>query len=136
MKIKRFDTTISTDKLIESRDFYMKHFGFQLVYESDWYIELLAPGMAAGISFTKPQRDAGDFFHGTGIIVSLEVEDVDDEYRRLKESGVEIFQELQDKPWGERSFVVNDPSGVHVYIYKSIPPTPEYQVVYESFKKA
>lgn len=135
MKIKRFDTTISTDKLIESKEFYMKHFGFQLVYESDWYIELLAPGMPAGISFTKPQRDVDDFFHGSGIIVSLEVDDVDAEYRRLKESEVEICQELQDKPWGERSFVINDPSGVHVYVYKSIPPTPEYQVVYESFKK-
>lgn len=135
MRIKRFDTTISTDKLAESKEFYMRNFGFQLVYESDWYIELLAPGMSAGISFTKPQRDVGEFFHGSGIIVSLEVDDADAEYLRLKNSGVEICQELQDKPWGERSFVVNDPSGVHVYIYKSIPPTPEYQAVYESFKK-
>jgi uncharacterized glyoxalase superfamily protein PhnB len=135
MEIKRFDTTISTDKMVECRDFYIKYFGFQLVYESDWYIELMAPGMSAGISFSKPQRDAGDFFHGTGIIVSLEVADVDAEYLRLKEAGIEICQELQDKPWGERSFVVNDPSGVHVYVYKSIPPTQEYQVVYESFKR-
>lgn len=135
MRIKRFDTTISTDKLAESKEFYMRNFGFQLVYESDWYIELLAPGMSAGISFTKPQRDVGEFFHGSGIIVSLEVDDADAEYLRLKNSGVEICQELQDKPWGERSFVVNDPSGVHVYVYKSIPPTPEYQAVYESFKK-
>ena len=135
MEIKRFDTTISTDKMVECKEFYMKYFGFQLVYESDWYIELLAPGMSAGISFSKPQRDVGDFFHGSGIIVSLEVADVDGEYRRLKAAEVEIYQELQDKPWGERSFVINDPSGVHVYVYKSIPPTLEYQAVYESFKK-
>ena len=135
MEIKRFDTTISTDKMVECKEFFMKYFGFQLVYESDWYIELLAPGMSAGISFSKPQRDVGDFFHGSGIIVSLEVADVDGEYRRLKAAEVEIYQELQDKPWGERSFVINDPSGVHVYVYKSIPPTLEYQAVYESFKK-
>lgn len=135
MKIKRVDTTISTDKLSESKEFYIRHFNFELVYESDWYIELIAPGLPAGISFTKPQRDAGEFFHGSGIIISFEVDDVDAEYQRLKAAGVKIYQDLLDKPWGERSFVVNDPNGVHVYIYKSIPPTPEYQVVYDSFKK-
>lgn len=135
MKITRVDTTISTDKLTESKDFYMRHFQFELVYESDWYIELIAPELAVGVSFTKPQRDAGEFFHGSGIIISFEVEDVDAEYRRLKEAEVEFCEELVDKPWGERSFVINDPSGVHIYIYKSIPPTDEYQVLYDSFKK-
>ncbi|MBP2637732.1 MAG: Glyoxalase/Bleomycin resistance protein/Dioxygenase superfamily protein [Firmicutes bacterium] len=135
MKITRVDTTISTDKLIESKEFYMQHFNFELVYESDWYIELLAPDLSVGVSFTKPQRDSGDFFHGTGIIISFEVEDVDAEHQRLKEAGLTICQELVDKPWGERSFVVNDPSGVHIYIYKSIPPTSEYKAVYDSFKK-
>ena len=135
MKIKRIDATIGTEKLVESKEFYCKHFGFELVYESDWYIELIAPGMPAGISFIKPQRDAGEFFGGSGIIVSFEVDDADAEFRRLTGEGVEICQDLQDKPWGERSFVVNDPNGVHVYVYKSIPPTPEYKAVYDSFKK-
>ncbi|MDF2876147.1 MAG: Glyoxalase/Bleomycin resistance protein/Dioxygenase superfamily protein [Sporomusa sp.] len=134
MKIKRVDTTISTDKLSESKEFYIKHFNFKLVYESDWYIELIAPGLPVGISFTKPQRDAGEFFNGSGIIISFEVDDVDAEYLRLKEAGVEICQDLVDKPWGERSFVANDPNGAHVYIYSSIPLTPEYQVLYDSFK--
>jgi len=134
--IKRMDVTISTRKLSESKDFYMKYFGFELVYESDWYIELLAPGQpAAGVSFTLPQREAGEFFSGKGIILSLEVEDVDQEYDRICATGLTLQQELQDKPWGERSFVVNDPNGVHIYVYSSIPPTPEYQEIYESFKK-
>ncbi|MGL5512987.1 MAG: VOC family protein, partial [Sporomusa sp.] len=133
--IKRVDTTISTDKLIESKEFYLQHFNFELVYESDWYIELIAPGLPVGVSFTKPQREAGEFFHGSGIILSFEVEDVDAEYRRLQQAGLTIYQEIVDKPWGERSFVVNDPNGVHIYIYKLIPATPEYQVVYDSFKK-
>lgn len=136
MKITRIDTTISTEKLVESKEFYMKYFGFELVYESDWYIELIAPNMPAGISFTRPQREAGDFFHGSGIILSFEVNDVDAEHNRLKAEGVDVFQNLQDKPWGERSFVVNDPSGVHVYIYQSIPATPEYQKIYDSFKRS
>jgi len=134
MIIKRFDATISTYKLKESRDFYMRHFGFQLVYESDWYVELIAPqAPAIGISFTLPQREAGEFFQ-KGLILSFEVADADAEYRRLKAAGVKIVQALEDKPWGERSFVVDDPNGVHLYIYKSIPPTPEYQKIYDAFK--
>ncbi len=136
MKIKRVDSTISTNRLRESKEFYIKYFNFQLVYESDWYIELILPEMpGAGISFTLPQREEGEFFNGKGLILSFEVDDVDAEYRRLKAAGLIIYQELQDKPWGERSFVIDDPNGVHIYIYKSIPPTPEYQQIYDSFKK-
>lgn len=134
MKIKRIDATISTEKLKESKEFYMKHFGFKLVYESDWYIELLSPNLEVGISFTLPQREEGEFFNGRGLILSFEVDDVDAEYQRLKDAGLFIYQELQDKPWGERSFVVDDPTRVHIYIYKTIPATPEYQKVYDSFR--
>jgi len=134
MKIKRVDSTISTNKLRESKEFYMKHFGFQLVYESDWYIELIAADAPTiGVSFTLPQREAGEFFK-KGLIISFEVDDVDAEYHRLKAEGLEIVQDLVDKPWGERSFVIDDPNGVHLYIYKSIPPSPEYKEIYDSFK--
>jgi len=47
MKFTRVDATISTNKLIESKEFYMDHFGFQLVYESDWYIELVGTEIPA-----------------------------------------------------------------------------------------
>lgn len=135
MRIKRVDSTISTNKMQESKAFYMKYFDYKLVYESDWYIELIMPGVpTAGVSFTVPQREAGEFFSGKGLIISFEVDDADAEYQRLKAEGLDIYQELQDKPWGERSFVVDDPNGVHIYIYKTIPPTPEYQQIYDSFK--
>jgi len=135
MKIKRVDSTISTNKLQESKDFYMQYFDFRLVYESDWYIELIARDLAIGISFTLPQREEGEFFNGKGLIISFEVDDVDAEYDRLKAEGVQIYQEMQDKPWGERSFVIDDPNGVHIYIYTSTSPNPEYQQVYDTFKK-
>ena len=135
MKIKRVDSTISTIKLQESKEFYMEHFNFRLVYESDWYIELIARDLPNGISFTLPQREEGEFFNGKGLIISFEVDDVDVEYDRLKTEGVQIYQEMQDKPWGERSFVIDDPNGVHIYVYTSTSPNPEYQQVYDTFKK-
>lgn len=134
MQTKRFDATISTNKMRQSKEFYMKHFGFKLVYESDWYIELIAADLPIGVSFTLPQREEGEFFQ-KGLILSFEVDDVDAEYRRLTAAGLEIVQDMADKPWGERSFVVDDPNGVHLYIYKSIPRTPEYKEIYDSFNR-
>jgi len=135
MKIKRVDLTISTNKMQESKEFYQRYFGFRLVYESDWYIELISPSdPSAGISFTLPQREVGEFFNGKGLIISFEVDDADAEYDRLKAAGLEIYQDLQDKPWGERSFVIDDPNGAHVYIYKSIAPTAEYKKLYDAFR--
>lgn len=134
MKSKRIDLTISTEKMQESKNFYMEHFDFKITYESDWYIELLSPSLNVGISFTLPQREEGEFFNGRGLILSLEVDDVEYEYNRVKDEGLVIYQEVQEKPWGEKSFVINDPNGVHVYIYEAIEPTPEYKQVYDSYK--
>ena len=136
MKIKRIDTTFSTDRMQESKDFYMKYFGFKLAYESDWYIELTTKNEDAGISFTLPQREEGEIFSGRGMILSFEVEDVDAEYEKIQDEDITICQSLQDKPWGERSFVVDDPNGVHVYVYTLIEQTAEYKTLYSPFKEA
>jgi len=136
MLTRRMDLTISTSKLEQSKEFYMEYLGFQLVFENDWYIELLAEGSTTmGVSFVMPDLSGGEKFTGRGMILSFEVADVDAEYERMKAAEVTICEELKDKPWGERSFVINDPNGVHLYIYKSIPPTPDYQEIYNSFKK-
>lgn len=136
MITRRMDLTISTNKLDQSRDFYRDILGFALVFENDSYIEMLAQGSTTmGVSFVSPELSGGEKFTGEGIILSFEVADVDAEFVRLKAAGVRILEELRDKAWGERSFVINDPNGVHVYIYKSIPPTPEYQEVFDKYKK-
>ena len=136
MLTRRMDLTISTNKLEQSRDFYRETLGFSLVFENDNYIEMLAEGSTTmGVSFVTPELSGGEKFTGEGIILSFEVADVDAEFARLKAAGVRILEEIRDKAWGERSFVINDPNGVHVYIYKAIPPTPEYQEVFDKYKK-
>ena len=136
MLTRRMDLTISTNKLEQSRDFYRDILGFALVFENDNYIEMLAEGSTTmGVSFITPELSGGEKFTGEGIILSFEVADVDAEFVRLKAAGVRILEELRDKAWGERSFVINDPNGVHIYIYKAIPPTPEYQEIFDKYKK-
>ena len=40
MKIESAYPVICTDKIAESRDFYMQNFHFKITYEEDWYVSM------------------------------------------------------------------------------------------------
>jgi catechol 2,3-dioxygenase-like lactoylglutathione lyase family enzyme len=46
-----------------------------------------------------------------GVVVGIEVDQVDDFYRELTARGVEPMDTPEDRPWGVRSFYVADPDG-------------------------
>ena len=45
------------------------------------------------------------------MIIMIEVNDVDSLYQQLQGAGSEMVIELQDEPWGQRHFLLRDPSG-------------------------
>ena len=47
-----------------------------------------------------------------GVRVSIEVGDADGLHARLSEAGVVPTDPLADRPWGHRSFTIEDPSGL------------------------
>jgi len=55
-------------------------------------------------------------FQGTGMFFTIEVKDVDAEFKRIKSLGIPIAIELRDEPWGDRHFAVVDPNGVGIDI--------------------
>ena len=71
-------------------------------------IEVLA--LAPGEAYTPLQ----------GGELAYEVDDVDEQYRRVQEKGLPIRGELADKPWGHRTFSVTDPDGIKVIVYSII----------------
>jgi uncharacterized glyoxalase superfamily protein PhnB len=54
------------------------------------------------------------------VELSIEVEDVAAWYDRLKAAGVTIARGLEDTPWGHRSFGIDDPDGMRIWVYKVI----------------
>ncbi len=52
--------------------------------------------------------------------LSIEVEDAIDCHDRLLAAGVTIARGLEDTPWGHRSFGVDDPDGLRVWLYQEI----------------
>ena len=112
---------VITEKVRESRDFYVRLLGCEVVYEgaADWFV-LLRLGDGE-LGFMKPDLESQaeifrPAFRGQGLWITVDVEDVDAEFRRLQASGIPIAATLRDEPWGDRHFVVVDPNGIGVDI--------------------
>ena len=54
----------------------------------------------------------------SGIILHIEVEDVDQNYQRLKENGVEILHGISETDWGTESLLVKGPAGLVIDFYR------------------
>jgi uncharacterized glyoxalase superfamily protein PhnB len=59
------------------------------------------------------------------------VADVDNAYMKLVAAGIPILIPLEDHPWGDRGFGIQDPNGIIVYLYSEREPTEEFKKYYK-----
>jgi uncharacterized glyoxalase superfamily protein PhnB len=50
------------------------------------------------------------------MFLTIEVANVDEEYKRIKALNVPIEIPLRDEPWGDRHFAIVDPNGIGIDI--------------------
>jgi uncharacterized glyoxalase superfamily protein PhnB len=119
---------VVTEKVAESKDFYVRLFGCEVIYEGEGgWVALLQLGHSE-IGFMKPglESQARVFrpaFQGQGMWIAVDVADAQAEYERIRKMGVPIEVELRDEPWGDRHFVVVDPNGIGVDVVQRLPQT-------------
>lgn len=124
--LKTLYPVIITEKLRECGDFYVATFGFVRVFDSDWYVQLLHEQSGAELAFMLPNLENQPvFLHrkfgGEGVIVSLEVTNAQEEFERVSALGtVEILLGFTEEDWGQKHFMVRDPSGAYVDIVEQI----------------
>lgn len=116
---------IITPGIEECRDFYVGHFGFDVVFDSDWYIQLKhANGIELG--FMRPNLSnqpafLHDAYSGKGIIVTYDVEDARREYEKAQQiEGLKIRYPYTEEEWGQKHFIVEDPAGVFVDVVEQL----------------
>jgi len=123
----KLNAGIITEKLAESKAFYTDTLGFGITFENEFYLLMHTPNRQAELSFLLPHHPTQqplfhEPFNGTGIYLTIEVDDVYELYNRLKKDGVEIQVALRDEPWGDRHFAVQDPNGINIDLVKYSPP--------------
>ena len=55
-----------------------------------------------------------------GVFMVIEVDDVEQAYRKVIEKGLTVPQHLTTQAWGHRSFCVCDPNGLTLYFFTAI----------------
>lgn len=119
---------IITSKLAETKTFYTENLDFGVTFENEFYLLLHTPNHQAQISFLLPKHPSQQPlfqapFTGSGLFLTIEVDNVDEWYERLQAKGVEIVFPLRDEPWGDRHFAIVDPNGVAIDMVQYTPPT-------------
>lgn len=131
MIAKSLSPCVTTDKVAESRDFYVKNFQARVNFDCGWYVDLHFGSPSAALQFMAPQQEGQPPCDCSGLVYNFAVEDVDKEYRRLTRAGLEPVMPLEDHPWGDRGFAIQDPNGIQLYIFSEIEPSPEFQQYYK-----
>ncbi len=115
---------IVTPKLFECRDFWAARMGFEVVFQSAWFVLLQADG--ASLAFMSPDHPSTppgpEVFSGHGMCFELQVEDAAAAHDEAKGRGLTADYPLTDEPFGQRRFGFFDPSGLWVDVVEQIEP--------------
>lgn len=112
-----------------SRDFYTGLLGLAVVYDSDWYVQLHSP-TTESVQLGLVVRDHDtipDGYRGSpaGVLVSVEVDDVDAVHARAASAELPIALSLRSEVFGQRHFMTVDPDGLLVDVITVIPYSDE-----------
>lgn len=116
MAIARLIPNICSQKLAESRDFYVNLLGFEVAFNSDWYVQVASPNnpkLELGI-IQQDHELVPPAFQKTpqGQYLTLVVDDVDAVYAKAQTMNLEVLQPPKDEFYGQRRMLIVDPNGL------------------------
>ncbi|MFE1591181.1 VOC family protein [Nocardia sp. NPDC058705] len=127
MAISRGFVNICSDRLPATRDFYVGLLGFEIAYDSDWFVQLgdadsgVTIGIIARDHELVPEDVRGAF---GGSYITIVVDDVEPVYTLAKRFGVTIVEEPRDLFYGQRRMLITDPNGFLVDVSSPTAPPP------------
>jgi catechol 2,3-dioxygenase-like lactoylglutathione lyase family enzyme len=131
MELQNFYPIIVTPRQVECRDFYLRWFGLEIVFEASWFV-LLSGSASAGVSvaFMHPDHPSAppgpEPFSGKGMCLEFQVADARKEYERFIREGAVLDLSLRDEPFGQRRFGLFDPAGVWIDVVEQIDSAPNW----------
>ncbi|MGH2551151.1 MAG: VOC family protein [Thermomicrobiales bacterium] len=130
-----FYPVLMTDDVATTAAFYRSYLQFETVFEADWYVSLRRdPHFELAILDRNHETipDQARALAG-GMLLNLEVDDVDAEYRRLViDGGIVPLLDIKSEAFGQRHFIIAAPDGVAIDVITPIEPSPEFAANYLS----
>lgn len=129
MNVSSFYPVIAVTDISDSADFYRQWFGFEPTFESDWYVSLVGPAghELAILDASHETIPAGYRRAAQGVLLNIEVDDVDAEWHRLVvDGGLTPALEVRTEAFGQRHFILEAPGQVLVDVITVTPASGEY----------
>jgi len=127
MIAEKLSVCVVTDRLQESRDFYVKHFGAEVTFDCGWYVHLRIGKKTSELQLMERRESGPPACNPAGLMLNVQVADVDAEHARLTGAGLTPIMPIADHPWGDRGFALLDPSGITLYVYSNRKPAAEFE---------
>lgn len=134
LTITSYYPVLATLDVPAAADYFQRMFRFVPRFVSDWYVHLdhpdhdfVALALVAHDYDTVPALNRRP---AQGVVLNLEVADVDAEYVRLTAADAEVLVPIKDEDFGQRHFIVRGPDGVLVDVITPIPPTRAFASAY------
>lgn len=135
MAVTSFYPVLMSDDVAAAASFYRDVVGFDVVFESDWYVSLRLGAFELAVLAAGHDSVPEGFRRPVagGMLLNLEVDDVDAVHARLSaDERVGIVQELRDEAFGQRHFIAAAPDGVLLDVIQPIEPSAEFTAAYAS----
>lgn len=135
MRISETAISLNVPDVEASASWVQKHLGFTEAMAAEGFCSLSHPEagfhliyLRTGLPTFKPVMAAG---RADGLLVVFTVvftvDDIDADYARFREDGVDIVTPIETEAWGERFFQMADPNGVIYQLVQWVtPPDPQY----------
>ena len=117
-----YPVLMSTD-VAATTEFFRERFALETVFESDWYVSLRSGAFELAV-LDAAHETIPDGYRtpAAGLLVNVEVEDVDAEYERLvTRGGASVALDLRSETFGQRHVILVAPGGVLVDVIQPIP---------------
>jgi uncharacterized glyoxalase superfamily protein PhnB len=122
-----FYPVLVVDDVAASQRFWVERFGFATVFAVDWYVSLRRGDHELAFVAAGHPTVPGARATARGLLLNVEVDDVDAEYERLvTRGGLRPELDLRTEDFGQRHFIVTDPAGVLVDVITEVPVSAEY----------
>ncbi|NLA75321.1 MAG: VOC family protein [Deltaproteobacteria bacterium] len=115
-QIKRSNIILYCTNWKETVHFYRDILCLPVNFSNEWFFEFILSSCSR-LSIADEKRTSRKSRKGKGIIITLEVHDVEAAYESALNAGINPTM-VKNHPWGARLFYLTDPEGCTIEIWQ------------------